>query len=264
MSEIAHSAQGHGEGLTPAQIDQYWEQGFVVCPGLIDRETRERWDRRFCDLVEGRVDAPASLRIVRDVMIAKGAVEPASPLHAVNKILGFEDDPVLFEYPRDPRVLGRVRSLVGPDVMSIATNVIHKPPGVDARHPIHQDQLYFPLEPADRVVGTWTAIDRASRENGCLCVIPGTHREPLRQHVLPDWPWVNKYFFGVEGVDVSKRIHVELEPGDCVFFHPHLFHGSGRNRTTGFRRAMVAHFASVECKSVGGTSFQTQSFRRIE
>lgn len=250
--------------LSSAEIEQYWEQGFVLCRGIIDENSLGRWNERFCDLVEGRAKAPDSMRFVRDVMIAKGAVKPRSPLHAINKILGFEDDPVLFEYPRDPRVLERVRSVIGPSVMTIATNVIHKPPFVDARHPMHQDQLYFPLRPADRIIGTWTAIERVNRENGCLCVVPGTHRLPLQKHVLPDWEYVNKYFFGVEEPQLHKRVHVEMEPGDCVLFHPHLYHGSGRNRTTGFRRAMVTHFASTECEQIGGPDFRASGFRLLD
>lgn len=249
--------------LSQAELEQYWEQGFVLCRGLLDEESLARWNRRFCDLVEERVKAPASMHFVRDVMVAKGAVEPRSPLHAINKLLGFEDDSVLFEYPRDPRVLERVRSVIGPEVMTIATNVIHKPPFVDGRHPVHQDQLYFPLRPADKIVGTWTAIEPVTREKGCLCVVPGTHRLPLQKHVLPDWEHVNKYFFGVEDPQLDERLHVEMEPGDCVFFHPHLYHGSGRNRTTGFRRAIVTHFASTHCERLGKPNLPLASFRPL-
>jgi phytanoyl-CoA hydroxylase len=148
--------------------------------------------------------------------------------------------------------------------MTIATNVIHKPPGVDARHPIHQDQYYFPLQPADWIVGTWTALEPATRENGCLCVVPGTHRELLQKHVYPEWEYVNKHFYGVEKVDLDARQHIELEPGDCVLFHPHLFHGSGRNRTSGFRTAMVTHFASTACVPREAPEFRARNFRRIK
>ncbi len=249
--------------LSAEEIDHYWEQGFVICRELFDRESLVRWDRRFRDLVEGRVDPPRSMLFVRDVMIAKGAVKPASPLHAINKILGFEDDPMLFEYSQDPRVLERVKSVIGPEVMTIATNVIHKPPYVDARHPIHQDQLYFPLEPADRIVGTWTALERVTRANGCLCVIPGTHRQPLLKHVEPDWEYVNRYFFGVENPDLNARVHVEMEPGDCLLFHPLLLHGSGRNRTSGFRRAILTHFADAHCERIARPDVSARSFRRV-
>ena len=43
-----------------------------------------------------------------------------------------------------------------------------------------------------------------------------------------------------------------MQPGDTVFFHPLLLHGSGRNRTSGFRRAISAHYASAECRFLPG------------
>ena len=45
-----------------------------------------------------------------------------------------------------------------------------------------------------------------------------------------------------------------MEPGDTVFFHPILLHGSGQNRTSGFRRAISAHYASASCRYVPGQS----------
>jgi len=59
-------------------------------------------------------------------------------------------------------------------------------------------------------------------------VVPGTHRYEL----LP------------------RRVHLEMEPGDTVFFHPLLLHGSGRNRTRGFRRAISARCAAVDVEWV--------------
>ena len=60
--------------------------------------------------------------------------------------------------------------------------LINKPPGVDGRHPLHQDLLYFPFRPADRIIGTWTAMVPCDRTNGCLVVVPGSHKGPLLEH----------------------------------------------------------------------------------
>ena len=46
----------------------------------------------------------------------------------------------------------------------------------------------------------------------------------------------------------SERVHFELDPGDTILFHPHLIHGSGRNRTQGFRRAILTHYANANCE----------------
>jgi phytanoyl-CoA hydroxylase len=131
--------------------------------------------------------------------------------------------------------------------------LINKPPGVDGRHPLHQDLLYFPFRPADRIVASWTALQPCTRDNGCLVVVPGTHKGELLRHENPDWEWINLAYFGAAGVGKhAERLHLEMEPGDTVFFHPILLHGSGQNRTDGFRRAISAHYASASCRFLPG------------
>ena len=51
---------------------------------------------------------------------------------------------------------------------------------------------------------------------------------------------VNKFYCGVKDYDPNNsRVHLEMEKGDTVFFHPLLIHGSGANRTDGFRKANI-------------------------
>lgn len=45
---------------------------------------------------------------------------------------------------------------------------------------------YFPFKPADKIVASWTAIERVDEKNGCLYVVPGSHKGPLYQHTYPD------------------------------------------------------------------------------
>lgn len=56
-----------------------------------------------------------------------------------------------------------------------------------SRHPMHQDLHYFPFRPADRIVCSWTAMEKITRQNGCLVVLPGTHKGSLQEHVYPEW-----------------------------------------------------------------------------
>jgi phytanoyl-CoA hydroxylase len=187
--------------------------------------------------------------LMRDVMVAKGAVRPDTPAAAIAKIQDYQNDPVLYEgYAKHPRLLDRVEAFTGPDIKSIHTMLINKPPGVDGRHPFHQDLLYFPFRPADRIVATWTALEPVTRENGCLAVVPGSHRGGLREHVNPDWEYVNLLYVGAKDASQeTDRVHLEMDPGDTVLFHPLLLHGSGQNRSEGFRRAISAHYASARC-----------------
>jgi len=240
--------------LTDADRSFYDENGYWVVRKLFDTSDLEIWSRRFLAIVRGEVDPAQDMLVMRDVMVAKGVVEAASREQAVAKIQDFHHDPVLFEgYARHPELLARVEAFVGPDIKSIHNMLINKPPGVDGRHPLHQDLLYFPFRPADRIVATWTALDPCTRENGCLVVVPGSHKGKLRKHDNPDWEYVNYLYVGAEGVGAqTERVYLEMEPGDTVFFHPLLLHGSGRNRTQGFRRAISAHYASATCRFIKG------------
>lgn len=244
-----------GPALTPQEGEEFRDQGYLLHRGFIDAEARARYDARFVELANGRAPLPEGMIAMRDVMVVKGAVEPPTPLHGINKILNLETDPVLFDFARDPRVLGVARELVDapPDspLYVITTNVFNKPPGVDGRHPLHQDLRYFRLRPPGGIVAAWTALAPCTRETGCLAVVPGSHLGGLRPHGDPDWDYVNHAFYGIDGVDRNRRVHIEMQPGDTLFFHPLLIHGSGRNRSAGFRRAISAHFASPRCTTDG-------------
>lgn len=112
----------------------------------------------------------------------------------------FFEDEVLFSYCKEPDVLKYVTCFTGEDIHAMHTMLINKPPGVGktGRHPLHQDLLYFPFRPADRIVCSWTAMEDVSRANGCLVVIPGSHTRPLLEHGYPDWSkegGANKYYY---------------------------------------------------------------------
>ena len=238
-------------GLDEAQIAEYWRRGFVVVPGLFSPEKLERYVRRLEAIVAGDVPPVDGMLVMRDVMVAKGVVEPTTRMARIAKIQDFEQDPELYAYALDTALLDCVESLIGREVLSIHTMLINKPPGVDGRHPLHQDLFYFPFRPADAIVASWTAIDPCREENGCLFVVPGSQRGPLREHAEPDWEYVNLLYWEARreaGEDeLPEPVPLIMDPGDTVFFHPLLLHGSGINRSEGFRRSISAHYASSDC-----------------
>ena len=243
-----------GELLSAEQRRFYHERGYLVVPGFFEEAELAGWRERFLAIVNEEAPPAPEMLVMRDVMVAKGVVTPGSRGEAIAKIQDFHNDRVLFDgYCRHPKLLEWVEAFVGPDVKTIHNMLINKPPNVDGRHPLHQDLLYFPFRPADAIVGTWTALERCTRANGCLVVVPGSHTADLLEHENPDWEYVNRLYVGVKGVGPqTERVHLEMEPGDLVFFHPLLLHGSGQNRTEGFRRAISAHYASARCRFIPG------------
>lgn len=235
--------------LTDQQVKDYFEHGYLLLRELIPHNRLQVFNERFEALVNGDVALVDDMKVMQDVMVVKGAVVAQSPTHAVNKLLCLENDPALFSYACEPELVSAVQSLLGKSLYSLSSNVFNKPPGVDGRHPMHQDLRYFKLRPAAKIVGTWTAMLPAMRTHGCLSVIPGSHKGGLRDHENPDWQYVNHGFFGIQDLDLSQRVHIEMHPGDTLLFHPLTIHGSGRNRSGEFRRAISVHYAAGDCES---------------
>lgn len=238
--------------LTEEQRKFYEENGFLVIRNLVDKKDLEKYRKRFEEICRREVEVPG-ITIMRDVAILKS--EFVKDQKAVTKIQTWHADPVLWEYCCLPEVVDYVECFLGPNVVAMHTMLINKPPDpgkLSSRHPMHQDLYYFPFRPADRIVCSWTAMEKVNRDNGCLVVLPGTHKGQLLQHDYPEWEGgVNKMYHGVRDFKPDHpRVHLEMEAGDTVFFHPLLIHGSGANRTQGFRKAISCHYTTGDCHFV--------------
>ncbi|KAF7658342.1 hypothetical protein LDENG_00014020 [Lucifuga dentata] len=235
--------------LTPEQRLLYEENGFILIKNLVSDEDIERFRKVFERICRQEVKVPG-LTVMRDITIAKSKFIPDQK--TVTKLQNFQENPELFRYCTLPEILQYVECFTGPNIMAMHTMLINKPPDAGkktSRHPMHQDLHYFPFRPADRIVCAWTAMEKVNRQNGCLVVLPGTHTGTLQEHDYPNWEGgVNIMYHGVRDYNPEHpRVHLEMEKGDTVFFHPLLIHGSGMNQTQGFRKAISCHYASSEC-----------------
>jgi phytanoyl-CoA hydroxylase len=139
--------------ITDDQLDQYWKLGYVVLPRFFAEDELEPLRKRSRDIVEERVPPAKDMLVMKDVMVAKGAVKPGSRAEAIAKVQDFHNDEVLYgRYVKHPRLLDLVERFCGPDIKVVHNMLMNKPPHVDGRHPLHQDLLYFLFRPADRIV----------------------------------------------------------------------------------------------------------------
>ncbi|CAD5118455.1 unnamed protein product [Dimorphilus gyrociliatus] len=242
-----------GSALTTEQRNFYEKNGYLVIRKLVPLEKIKKFTNRFEEIIQDKEIKIPGLMVMRDIAVAKRFDIPAHK--AVNKLQDFQEDPTLFEYCSLPEILHYLPSFVGNNIMAMHTMLINKPPdpGTDtSRHPMHQDLHYFPFRPANKIVCSWTAMQTVDRNNGCLAVIPGSHTTELLKHTYPNWrAGVNKMYHGVEDFDPKMpRDFLEMEAGDTVFFHPLLVHGSGANKTNGFRKAISCHYASSSCEYI--------------
>ena len=153
-------------------------------------------------------------------------------------------DRELENLPDDPRLWLPAAALCGAEKLALFTDKLNfKRPG-GAPFPWHQDSPYFAFEcaHADRLISVQVYLDDASTENGCLWMIPGSHRAG----VLPgrsDRGVVGKLYTDVERVLAeAPRVPLAAPAGSAIFFHGDVVHGSQVNRSAASRRAFVLTF----------------------
>ncbi|XP_006877694.1 PREDICTED: phytanoyl-CoA dioxygenase, peroxisomal-like [Chrysochloris asiatica] len=234
--------------LSLEQRQFYEENGFLVIKHLVSDADIQRFRDEFDRICRKEVK-PMGIMVMRDVAVAKSEFLQNEKM--VSKVQDFQEDKELFRYCTLPQILKYVECFTGPNILAMHTMLINKPPDAGkktSRHPLHQDLHYFPFRPINTIVCAWTAMEHIDRNNGCLVVLPGTHKGPLKQHDYPQWEGgVNIMYHGIQDYDKNNnRVHLVMEKGDTVFFHPLLIHGSGRNKTQGFRKAISCHFSGAE------------------
>ena len=244
-------------GLSKEQVEQFWEQGYVVARGVLDADEIARYLGRAREIAHGDHPEEAGNRLVKDIQFAKGLLPmPEDPEHALWKIVNPDRfDSVMAECLRFPRVLEAVSDLIGEDLLAFLLMFIYKPPGVEQSvHPFHQDALYFPFGPQKQCLGVWIPLDPVSEANGGLSIVPGSHRLPIQKHEIKEG--INFGALAAEGIEGNEEFHgkaitPELSPGDCLLFSTRLLHRSGGNRTQGHRRVITLHMASSKCEPRG-------------
>jgi phytanoyl-CoA hydroxylase len=259
--DFKYTASNAGGLLTPEERSRYERDGYIVKHTLFSEEELTQFHERYVSYANGERDLPQGMSLVKDVNVAKGGIQ-AHGENAVIKLNFFEgDDLWMKEYACSDKILQYVEAFTGQNIKTINSMYVCKPPGLEGstRHPMHQDLLYFPIRHEDagpnRIVCAWTAIGDVDRENGCLSVVPGSHRtQNLYEHGYPkfeDGSLNNSGYFGI--MDENARaghMHISMKAGDTLFFHPLLVHGSGVNRSDGFRKAISVHYADAGCKYV--------------
>jgi len=152
------------------------------------------------------------------------------------KIQDLEYCPQFLRYIQDPvfeEICGQVYG-AGVPISLFRAMFMNKPANRGTFLPWHQDGVA--AYDRDPRVTVWTALDPATKENGCLQVIPGSHKNGLIEPTHEEWYLSDGQ---VEKFCSSDRIvHLELEAGEVVLLDNYLLHASDKNRSRQSRRAL--------------------------
>ena len=174
----------------------------------------------------------------------------------------FQDE-FVWRLANAPAVLAVMEQVVGPDLLLLGTHFFNKQPdpspSVSASSFVawHQDVTYWGLEPA-AAHSAWIAIDDSDVANGCMRVLPRSHREGVKMHGTAERQGnllsVNQEIPD-DQLDTSGAVDLVLRAGQMSVHHGRLVHASNPNRSTRRRCGMVARFISPAVKQVNPDSY---------
>lgn len=181
----------------------------------------------------GRIFTEAEMDVLRQHVDAMIAALPEGKRPEAMDVPHFQD-PWLFRYLTDPRVLDVIEGFLGPDIVLWSSHFIAKPKSDGKAVPWHTDGAYWGtrLQPM-HVITMWLAVDESTVENGCMRVVSGSHRQAAA--ALDQYESVDRAqnVFGAqlkpERVDETKMVDLELKAGECHFHDAWTIHGSNLN-----------------------------------
>jgi ectoine hydroxylase len=213
--------------LSAADKARFDEDGYLLVRSLFDSEEM--------DLLReiGRADEELAKRIAerRD---AQGGVTTLS----LSNDLG---ENIYSAFVRCHRIVDPMEQLLGDEVYHYHHKMNMKAPYVGGAWEWHQDYGYWYNNGCllPDMASCFVAVDRATRENGCLQVIKGSHKMGRIDHgKTGDQTGAN-----MERVDAAlermELVHCDMEPGDALFFHSNLLHRSDQNRSPDPRWVLI-------------------------
>ena len=228
--------------LSEENISFYGEKGYLVAEDLFDSAEISDIKNEAVEIFKGNRGNIEGIIKMEDNISDFEVLKNYIAIHFPHKI-----SDTITKYVKHENIANILTGIIGPNVKCMQSMLFVKGPGKPGQS-WHQDEYYIPTR--DRsLTGVWVAVDDADIDNGCLWVIPGSHKNmPIKQRI----PYKGNEYGDVDMCTLDpytekQAIPVEVKKGTVVFFNGYLFHSSLRNKTKDrFRTALVSHYMSAE------------------
>lgn len=168
--------------------------------------------------------------------------------------------PFVWELATSPAILDCIEAIIGPNILLMGSHFFCKYGPSEAFVAWHQDVTYWGLEPP-LAVSAWYAVDDSDAGNGCMQVIPRTHREGLRTHGKSADPSANLLSINqavpVHESELPQVVNIELKAGEISLHHGLTVHGSQPNRSTRRRCGLAMIYMPTSVRQVEKSSLGT-------
>ena len=214
--------------ITDKQVAQFHEQGYFLTEPMWDARTLREVTSEFERLHEAEIRRAEGAGDARTVEYTR--LRPfIGQAHTKSDLLK--------QFIASPIYLEACAKLIGPDAELYYNQVVIKPPEKGKSFGWHQDSGYHKTKPLEYIT-CWTAISRTFIENGCIWVIPGSHKWGLKEH--PRDEAQNELQAQFE--DESGAIPVEMKAGQVAIFSSLMLHKSGPNVSNEVRHGYVPQY----------------------
>ncbi len=235
--------------LSQTQKQSWNEKGFILIPNFFPEDKCIEINQTVIDIVRSMV---GNSKEFNHAYIDQGhiGIREMKPSHKIeniedemSKVFRLHQTGIFNEFIKRDDLLNIVEDILGENIDCFLSQFIFKNPGAWGQ-PWHQDSSYFPFDRAPQV-GAWLATSAATKENGCLVILPGSHKEVIHEHLPDDRPGSNYGYTEIKDHDFKKEMPLFLNTGDLLLFHSFLMHKSYDNKSNSRRTAMVYHFAET-------------------
>lgn len=224
--------------LSASQEQSFYQQGYARLGQVVDGDELAALQQRIDEIMLGEVRYEGMMMQLDSDSGSYGDLDAQTPgfkgaTLKYRKIEQLEKDPLFLQYLKSPLIESISRSLIGEEVSIYRSMFMNKPAGFGTLLPWHQDAGKQWGLNSDPYVTIWLALDPATIENGCVQVIPGSHKLGLlSEHGHTITPQQEQDY--CRGEDI---VYCELQAGEAMLLHNNLLHRSDKNNSTRSRRA---------------------------
>ena len=219
--------------LSKAQIERYWQNGFLCPIPAISTQQCEDWR--------------AELEAIESDWLDNGLPRALNVYKRVNAHLVM---PLAYEIAAHSAILDVVEGILGPDVLLYSTEFLIKEPHTKHVVTMHQDLAYWGLGEIDGILTAWLALTPATPQSGCMDFVKGSHKSPIIPHE-DSFDELNLLSRGQEikvNVAEEDKSSGALATGEMSLHHGLMIHGSGANTSDDRRIGVVMRFLSPHVK----------------
>ena len=232
--------------LSQEKVDFFKQNGYLPNNKILNQEQLDQLRTSLEDIVHGK-------NPFKDELISGSTIEPQKGFAYFQG--AWYIDKFFHDLIFQPAITVPITQLLGTNKVRFwHDQIFYKPAKIGTGVAWHQDYSYWQRSRPSKHITLWLGLDDATAENGCLEVIPGSHKWGL----LPTVGLVSteldnlKDHLSKEQIDQFNPVKVEMKAGFGSFHHDHTVHGSQPNHSGRPRRGIVLNFMAYDVVSADG------------